>query len=207
MFQFFPREEKFFDMLERASSNLLQGGKALKDLLENFTDVEFKVKSIKEIEHEGDIITHEIFDKLNRAFITPIDREDIHKITSEVDDILDYILATADRLLLYKVKAPTAEAKKMTDVLLTAIEIVGKAIASLKDLKRPRRTLDYCVEINRLENEGDTLHKTVVADLFSNGRDAVEIIKWLDIYEHLETAIDKCEDVADAIESIVVKNA
>ena len=109
--------------------------------------------------------------------------------------------------MLYKIKKPTPETFKLTEILLTAIEEVGKAIGSLKDLKRPRRILDYCVEINRLENEGDILHKSAVADLFSNGENAVDIIKWRDIYDHLETAIDKCEDVADTVEGIVVKNA
>jgi len=207
MFQFFPREEKFFDMFERAVSNVLNGALAFKNLLQEFKNIDEKVKSIKEIEHEGDIITHEIFDKLNRTFITPIDREDIHRITSRLDDVLDYIMATADRLLLYKIKAPTPETLKLADILIIAIEQLGKAISSLKDLKRTRRILDYCVEINRLENEGDTLHKSVIAELFSDGKDAVEIIKWQDIYDHLETAIDKCEDVADTIEGIVVKNA
>jgi hypothetical protein len=207
VFSFFPRDEKFFDMFERASSNLYEAGKAFKNLLEDFTDVEHKVKHIKDIEHEGDIITHEIFDKLNRTFITPIDREDIHRITSEVDDVLDFILATADRLQLYKIKKPTPEAMKLTEVLISSIEIVGKAVYSLKDLKRPRRTLDYCVELNRLENEGDMLHKSAIAELFSDGKDAVEIIKWNDIYDHLESAIDMCEDIADTVEGIVVKNA
>lgn len=207
MFQFFPKEEKFFEMLEQDAANLLEGGKAFKDLMDNFTDVGMKVKRIKEIEHEGDIITHEMFDKLNRTFITPIDREDIHKITSELDDVLDYILGTADRMLLYKVDQPTPEARKMADILLTSIEVIGKAVSSLKDLKRPRRTLDYCVEINRLENEGDTIHKSVIAALFSDNKNAIEIIKWLELYANIETAIDKCEDVADTMESIVVKNA
>ena len=207
MFQFFPKEEKFFDMLERASVNLYKGGKAFKDLLENFTDIEFKIKNIKEIEHEGDIITHEIFDKLNRTFITPIDREDIHQITSEVDDVMDFILATADRFLLYKIKKPTELVMRLTDVLLISIEEMGKAVGSLKDLKRPRRILDYCVEINRLENEGDMIHKSAIGELFSDGKDAIEIIKWRDIYDHLESAIDMCEDVADTVEGIVVKNA
>lgn len=207
MFQIFPKEEKFFEMLERASANLLNGGIAFKDLLENYTDVELKVKKIKEIEHEGDIITHEIFDKLNRTFITPIDREDIHQITSELDDVLDFILATADRFVLYKIKKPTPETIKLTEVLISAIEVLGKAVYSLKDRKHSRRTLDYCVEANRLENDGDMIHKSAIAELFSDGKDAVEIIKWRDIYEHLESAIDKCEDVADTVEGIVVKNA
>ena len=207
MFSFFPKDEKFFDMFERASSNLIRAGNAFKDLLDDFTNIEHKVKNIKDIEHEGDIITHEIFDKLNRTFITPIDREDIHQINSEVDDVLDFILATADRLLLYKIKKPTPETLKLTDVLISAIEILGKAVNSLKDRKHSRRTLDYCVEINRLENEGDMLHKSAIAELFSDGKDAVEIIKWNDIYDHLESAIDKCEDVADTVEGIVVKNA
>lgn len=207
MFQFFPKDEKFFDLLERASANLSKGAKAFRNMLQDYTDIEHKVRHIKDLEHEGDIITHEIFDKLNRTFITPIDREDIHKITSEIDDVLDYVLGTADRMLLYKVKVPTPQATKMVDILITAIEEMGKAIHSLKDLKRSRRTLDYCIEINRLENEGDSIHRSVIADLFSDGKDPVEIIKWRDIYNHLENAIDKCEDVADAIESIVVKNA
>jgi len=207
VFSFFPRDEKFFDMFERASLNLHNAGEAFKNLLEDFTDVEHKVKNIKDIEHEGDIITHEIFDKLNRTFITPIDREDIHRITSEMDDVLDFILATADRFQLYKIKKPTPEVIKLTEVLLSSIEIVGKAVYSLKELKRSRRTLDYCVEINRLENEGDLLHKAAIAELFADGKDAVEIIKWRDIYDHLESAIDKCEDIADTVEGIVVKNA
>jgi hypothetical protein len=207
VFSFFPRDEKFFDMFERASLNLHNAGEAFKNLLEDFTDVEHKVKNIKDIEHEGDIITHEIFDKLNRTFITPIDREDIHQITSEMDDVLDFILATADRFQLYKIKKPTPETMKLTEVLLSSIEIVGKAVYSLKDLKRTRRTLDYCVELNRLENEGDMVHKAAIGELFVDGKDAVEIIKWRDIYDHLESAIDKCEDLADTIEGIVVKNA
>jgi predicted phosphate transport protein (TIGR00153 family) len=207
MFQFFPKEEKFFEMLERAAANLHKGAKAFKHLLQDFTDIEEKVKHIKDIEHEGDIITHEIMDKLNRTFITPIDREDIHRMTSEIDDVLDLILGTADRMSLYKIKSPTPETIKMADILITGIEEMGKAIRCLKDLKHSRRTLDYCIEINRLENDGDMIHKAVIADLFSDGKDAVEIIKWRDIYNHLESAIDKCEDVADAIESIVVKNA
>ena len=207
MFSLFPKDEKFFDMFERASSNLSKGGMAFKDLLDDFTNVEHKVKNIKDIEHEGDIITHEIFDKLNRTFITPIDREDIHQITSELDDILDYILATADRLQLYNIKKPTPLTLKLADVLISAIEVLGKAVNSLKDLKRSRRTMDYCVEVNRLENEGDMLHKSAIGELFSDGKDAVEIIKWRDIYDHLESAIDMCEDVADTVEGIVVKNA
>ena len=207
MFSLFPKDEKFFEMFERASSNLSKGGMAFKDLLDDFTNVEHKVKNIKDIEHEGDIITHEIFDKLNRTFITPIDREDIPQITSELDDILDYILATADRLQLYNIKKPTPLTLKLTDVLISAIEVLGKAVNSLKDQKRSRRTMDYCVEVNRLENEGDLLHKSAIGELFSDGKDAVEIIKWRDIYDHLESAIDMCEDVADTVEGIVVKNA
>lgn len=207
MFSFFPRDEKFFDMFERASSNLYEGSKAFKHLLDNFDDIENKVKHIKDIEHEGDIITHEIFDKLNRTFITPIDREDIHQITSELDDILDFILATADRLQLYKIKKPTPESIKLTEVLVSSVEILGKAVYSLKDRKHSRRTLDYCVEVNRLENEGDMIHKGAIAELFSDHKEAVEIIKWRDIYDHLESAIDMCEDVADTVEGIVVKNA
>jgi uncharacterized protein len=207
MFNFFPKDEKFFDMFERASINLNKAGQAFKDLLNDYTNIEAKIKNIKDIEHEGDILTHEIFDKLNRTFITPIDREDIHQMTSEVDDVLDYILATADRFQLYKIKKPTPETLKLTEVLISAIEILGKAVNSLKDPKRSRRTLDYCVEINRLENEGDLVHKAAIAELFSDGKDAVEIIKWNDIYDHLESAIDMCEDVADTVEGIVVKNA
>jgi len=207
MFNFFPRDEKFFDMFERASDNLNKAGQAFKDLLNDYTNTENKIKNIKDLEHEGDILTHEIFDKLNRTFITPIDREDIHQLTSEVDDVLDYILATADRLQLYKIKKPTPETLKLAEVLVAAIEILGKAVNSLKDAKRSRRTLDYCVEINRLENEGDLFHKAAIAELFSDGKDAVEIIKWNDIYDHLESAIDMCEDVADTVEGIVVKNA
>ncbi len=207
MFQFFPKEEKFFEMLENAAANLHKGAKAFKHMLQDYTDIENKVKHIKDIEHEGDIITHEIVDKLNRTFITPIDREDIHRMTSEIDDVLDFILGVADRMMLYRVKSPTPQSLRMVEVLIASIEQMEKAISSLKNIKNSRRILDYCIEINRLENEGDSIHRSVMADLFSDGKDPVEIIKWRDIYDYLENAIDKCEDVADAIESIVVKNA
>lgn len=202
-----PREEKFFDMLAKISENVILGAKALEDLLNNYENIEEKAKKILDIEHEGDILVHEIIETLNRTFITPIDREDIHSLTSQMDDVLDYIEATADRFLLYKINKPTPDVLRMTKIVVEAIREVNKAIMELKDLKRPRRILDRCIEVNRLENEGDKISREIFAKLFESTNNTIDVIKWKEIYEHLEMATDKCEDVANTIESVVVKYA
>jgi len=207
MFSIIPKEEKFFDIFEEAADNVQKGACAFRDLVANWSLTSEKIKLIRDLEHEGDRMTHEVIDKLNRTFITPLDREDIHALTTELDDVIDIIQSTMDRMLLFRITATTPALLKMVDVLVQSTEAIGKAIKSLRDLKHTRRTLDFCIEINRLENEGDACLKTALEELFADPKDVLEVIKWKEIYEATEFATDKCEDVANVIEGIIVKNA
>jgi len=206
-FTLIPREEKFFDILEEAAENVQKGTVAFLDLVSHWSPTSDKIKYIRDLEHEGDRMTHEIIDRLNRTFITPIDREDIHTLATEIDDVIDIIQSTMDRMQLYRIDKCSPILVQMVEVLTRASEAIVKAVKSLRDLKHSRRTLDFCIEINRLENEGDAILKTALGDLFSDHKDVLEIIKWKEIYEAAEYATDKCEDIANVIEGIVVKNA
>lgn len=205
----FPTELKFFDQFELSAQNLLKGAKAFLNLMENFQlqTLSEKIETIRIIEHEGDIITHETIEKLNTTFLTPIDREDIHALISKLDDVLDFIESSAVRMQMFKVNSPTEQSIKLTVVLLKAVEQVVEAISRLRNIKKPDFILHHCIEINRLENEGDIIQRDAIADLFECCVNPIEVIKWKEIYENIETAIDKCEDVANVIEGIVLKNA
>ncbi len=205
-FSFIPREEKFFDMFERAAKNVEVAARLFRNLAEDWNLKDPKIQQIRELEHEGDIVTHEIMDKLNRTFITPIDREDIHALTGKLDDIIDLIQAITDRMFLYNINKTDKELTELARILETSVEEVNKAITGLRDFGRSRRILDYCIEINRLENEGDHVLKNAIAKLFKESGEPLEVMKWKEIYEVTETAIDKCEDVANIIEGIVVKH-
>ncbi|HXF48378.1 MAG TPA: DUF47 family protein [Verrucomicrobiae bacterium] len=201
------KEEAFFDMFERATKNLSASVDVFLEMIKDFSKLEKGVQKLDELEHEGDIITHEIMDRLNRTFITPIDRDDIHAIAAGIDDVLDLTEEVADRIFLYKLEKPTQNLVQMAQILHQSVMEVAKAITSLRDLKRPRRILDYAIEINRLENEADMLLKMTMVELFERAPSPLEVIKWKEVYESLEKAIDKCEDMAVVIESVVVKNA
>lgn len=205
----FPKELKFFDQFEMSAKNLLKGAKEFLSLMENFQlqTLSEKVETLRIIEHEGDIITHETIEKLNTTFLTPIDREDIHALISKLDDVLDFIESSAVRMLIFKVNGPTEQSVKLTVILYKAVEQVVEAITRLRNIKKTDSILHHCIEINRLENEGDIIQRTAIGDLFECCTNPVEIIKWKEIYENIETAIDKCEDVANVIEGIVLKNA
>lgn len=205
----FPKEIKFFEQFESSSRNLLKGAKEFLDLIEKFEvqTLSSKVDIIKMIEHEGDVITHETIEKLNTTFLTPIDREDIHSLICKLDDVLDFIESSAVRLYIFKVKSIREDSIKLARVLYKAVEEVVEAISRLRSIKKREAILQHCIEINRLENEGDALQRNAIGDLFECCVDPIEIIKWKEIYENIETAIDKCEDVANVIEGIVLKNA
>jgi len=194
-------------MFERSSKNVLEGARLLSDLIINYIDVEGKSKRIKEIEHEGDKITHETVKKLNHTFITPIDREDIYALISKMDDVLDFIEAVSSRMFLYKVKSPTKEIHDLMEILIKSVEEIDKAVHELRNIKKPEAILNYCIEINTLENKSDVILRDAVAKLFENSTNPIEVIKWKEIYENLETAVDRCEDVANVIEGVVLKNA
>ena len=205
--RFIPRNEQFFDLFETAAANILQGAHYLREMVDHYERAEELGKLILETEHEGDITTHEIMERLNTTFVTPIDAEDIRDLASTLDDILDYIEATADRMILYDVGKPARYMAELVGILEQSASEIVKVVAGLRDLKRPRRLLDQCIEINRLENDGDRLSRRALAELFRGNGNAMDAIKWKEIYEHVEMAIDKCEDIANIIESVVVKYA
>ena len=206
-FSLIPKDEKFFDILEEASDNVEKGAGVFLELVSDWSLTSPKIQQIRELEHEGDRMTHEVIDRLNRTFITPIDREDIHALATELDDVIDIIQATMDRMQLFRIDKTSPILIQMSEVLVKATHAIGKAIISLRDLKHSRRTLDFCIEINRLENEGDAILKVGLGELFATPRDVLEIVKWKEVYEAAEYATDKCEDIANIIEGIVVKNA
>lgn len=203
-----PRQDSFFDFFDKQVETVHKGAKALQDMLTDFTDVEDKAFRIKAAEHDGDEIVHNMMRKLNTTFVTPLDREDIHALTSALDDILDFIEAAADRMVLYEIDEPTEAAIKLAQVLAEATAITQDAVIALRDMKRNSAKIrEACVAINRLENRGDQVNRAAMAKLFQMHDKPMEALKWREIYHNMETAIDKCEDVADILESTVLKNA
>jgi predicted phosphate transport protein (TIGR00153 family) len=202
----FPKEIDFFEIFDRASLNLTKAATLLVALMENFDNLEVRAKEIYEVEQEGDILTHEIMKKLNKTFLTPIDREDIYALASRLDDVLDLIWGAVDRLTIFKVTESTPAAVTISKDLLATTEVMHKAIHKLKE-KNYSHVQEYCIEINRLENRIDRDFRDAIARLFEEVKDPILIIKWKEIYEHLENSSDKCEDVANIIEAIVLKHA
>lgn len=202
----FPREIDFFEIFDRAALNVTKAATLLVALMENFDNLEARTKEIYEVEQEGDILTHEIMKKLNKTFITPIDREDVYALASSLDDVLDLIWGAVDRLSVFKIRESTNEAVKMSKDILATTEAMHKAIHKLKE-KNYNHVQDYCIEINRLENMVDRDFRDALGKLFEEVKDPILIIKWKEIYEHLENASDKCEDVANVLEAIVLKYA
>ena len=203
---FFPKEHKFFDLFRRDAANLRTGALALQELVDDFEDVEKKYERIKEIEHEGDNITHEIFTKLRETFITPLEREDIHGLASGLDDVLDCIEGVASRMCYFKLDRPTPEARKLVGIISQAVEQIFEAIDSLETLGHCHA---FCKQINILEYQADVICREAIADLFVKAETPAEIkdlIKLKEIYTRLEVAADRCEDVANVIESIIVKS-
>lgn len=201
-----PQDKHFFNMLENESNNVLDGSKALFEMITNYENVSVKQQKIKDIEHQGDDFVHEIFEELNKTFITPIDHEDISALASAFDDVLDYIEGTATRFVLYEIKKPEENMIKLAEVLLKQTTELNLAICGLRNIKKQKDIEKRCIEVNRLENSADDIYKASVASLFKQ-KDAIEIMKLKEIYERLEFATDKCEDAANVISDIVVKNS
>ena len=205
-FTLIPREEKFFDLFEVQAERTCVVAKEFKELVSNWDPKSPLVDKIRDLEHEADITTHEIIDKLNRTFITPLDREDIHKLATELDDVIDLAQGATSRLQLYGIEKMKDELIQLADILVQSTHTLKKAILGLHDMKKTSRILEYCIEINRLENMGDQIHENAMVKLFSGDPDPLKVIKWKEIYQIAETAVDKCEDVANIIEGIVVKH-
>ena len=202
-----PRQEGFFDLFEKQAKLVDAGANALEEMLNNFVDVEDKAFKMKALEHDGDEVAHEIMRKLNTTFVTPLDREDIHSLVSALDDILDFIEGAADRMVLYEVDAPTESAIKLSRILAEATKFVVEAVTMLRDGKKGVAIRQVGIEINKLENQGDKINRAAMAKLFQMHDKPIEALKWREVYYNIETAIDKCEDVADTLESITLKNA
>lgn len=202
-----PREEKFFELFVQQAENVLEGARQLKDLLEDYSNVDQKRMLIEKTESHGDEIAHTIIEKLNTTFITPMDREDIHALSSALDDILDLIQATAQRLQLYRVGEIRPDAIELAGIILRAAEETDALIRDLDKMKKPKAMKERWIEVNRLENVGDSISRRAIASLFENETDPIEVIKWKELYEHLETAIDKCEDAVNIVEAVCLKNA
>jgi len=198
-----PQEREYFRLFSDFAANLDEAAQMLKQLLEEYTDVKGKARRILEFEHVGDKIVHDIIQRLNRTFVTPLEREDIYDLATTLDEILDNIEEIADMLLLYKIERPVDRAREQAEVLAQAtIELR----AAIDGLEKRKGLSEHWIEVHRLENDGDRLYRDAVAELFDNDMKCTDIIKWKDIYATLELAIDECEHVANIIESIVLKN-
>jgi predicted phosphate transport protein (TIGR00153 family) len=205
MFNFLPKEVRFYDYFEQQSDNILKAAALLNDLARDFSDARAKTHLIKEVELAGDLITHEIVRKLNTTFITPLDREDIHALATRLDDVLDYIEAAAERLVVYRIKEPTSACRAFAEIIVKTAEAMDRAIRCLRNMDPGFH--EHAVEVNRLENTADNLLRDSLAALFDEAGDPIEVIKWKEIYETMEIVTDRCEDVANVIEGIILKMA
>lgn len=201
---FIPREEKFFDMFVDDAANVLAAARVLEEFFASYDQRERLASELREAEHRGDVISHEIGNKLEQTFVTPFDREDVHHLISRLDDILDFIEEVADTCILYKIDRPTDTAREQAAIIVAQCEQLLRALEKFRTFND---IAQHWIEVHRLENEGDRIGRRAVADLFANGEAPLEVIKWKDVYGLLEEAIDACEDAANVIERIVVKNA
>ena len=206
-FPFIPREQKFFDLFEKSARNMVKAAQELKGMVDTWEDISKSVDEIDGLEHEGDTITHEIMAQLNRTFVTPFDREDITMLAHTLDDVTDFIHAAADAMLLYKIDHPTQRAKELADIIVQAVVEVEKAMPQLRHRAELKKVLPRCVEINRLENVADDVFHSAQAELFDDTTDMAQVIKWREIYEYMESATDRCEDVSNVLEGVALKYA
>ena len=206
-FPFIPREQKFFDLFEKSAHNMVKTAQVLKGMVDTWENVKKSVDEIADLEHEGDTIIHQIMAQLNRTFVTPFDREDIAMLAHSLDDVTDFIFAAATRMLIYKIDHSTPRAKELADIIVQAALEVERAIPQLRHRTELKKMLPRCVEINRLENVADEVFRSAQAELFDSTTDMAQVIKWREIYEHMETATDRCEDVSNVLEGVALKYA
>jgi uncharacterized protein len=204
---FLPREGRFFVLFKQSAQNAAEVAVLLQELLYNWNDVDQKVQSIITLEHKGDGVAHEIIALVHRTFVTPFDREDIALLAHSLDDIVDFIEASADAMNLYKIDCPTQRAKELADIIVQCTKEVQLAVFELSQKVNLKQILARSVEINRLENAADKVYREALAELFRDSKDIPYIIKWREIYEYMETATDRCEDVANVLEGVALKYA
>ena len=204
MWGFMPSETGFFDLFKQASENVVEAGQCLKNLMNNFENAEEQIQHIKDLEHKGDGFTHDLVLKLNKTFITPLDREDIHALASALDDILDEIDAVAELFMVFKINQPTPTACKLADILHEASQEVGTGIGRL--LEKNWDIKDCTIRVNSLENEADKVSRDAISLLFEDEPDPKMVMKWKEIYENFEMGTDSCEDAVNVLERIALKN-
>ena len=202
----FPKKIDFFEMFDRAINNVVNAADHLVDMFKFPEDFEKKAKAMHELEQEGDILTHDIMKELNKTFLTPIDREDIHALASRIDDVLDLMWGAVDRMTVYKLDKPTPEALAIAEDLQMTAGILRKVVHELRT-KNYAHVQEHCIEINRIENRIDRLYRDALGKLLNGPNDPIVVIKWKDIYQLLEDASDRAEDIANILEGIVLKNA
>jgi predicted phosphate transport protein (TIGR00153 family) len=202
-----PHDASFFAHFEHQGKKTVEGCRAFLDMVEQPGNLEARAERVKQIEHECDEITHAVVEALHKTFITPIDRNDIYTLITKMDDIMDFVEAAADRLALYQIPTMTKEVADLARCLVESAEHVLSAVSGIRDLGKPNGILQHCIEINRLENVADGILRGALARLFREEKDPIAVIKWKEIYETLESATDRCEDVANIIEGVVLENS
>ena len=207
MFSIFPRSDTFFDRFAKAADNAHQCALALQEFLERYDDLDTRMRRIKELEHVGDELTHEVIEQLNQSFITPIDREDIHELVCRIDDVLDRIDTAVDRMCLFRIEKPMEEARQLARVLARQTDLIREMVPLMQQRGAADEVRRRVREVHRLESEADTIERQALVHLFEHNPDPIQVIKWKNVIEVLESATDKCEDVANVIEGIVLKNA
>ena len=204
---FLPKTEDFITLFEKSSANIVEAVCLFREVAGNLATMESGIEKLKDLEHQGDRITHETLDKLNTTFITPFDREDIHVLATRLDDIIDATDNAGQRLIVYRITKVPPKFLELADLLVESAKEVQKAVLALPDRKKLTSAITSCVEINRLENEADVVHREALAELFDNAHDAIEVVKLKDLFSFLEEATDRCEDVANVIETIIIKGS
>ena len=205
--RFLPKETSFFDFFEQHAALTVEGTKEFLSLVSTGANIEAKAKRISDIEHETDVITNRCVEALHKVFITPFDRDNIHRLITRMDDVMDYVEAASERIALYELTVMTADVRDLADCLHRAAQQVELATKGLRNLKDPQSILKQCIDINRLENESDQILRRAVARLFKEEKDPIVVIKWKEIYENLESAADRCEDVANIIEGVILEHS
>jgi predicted phosphate transport protein (TIGR00153 family) len=202
-----PHDASFFAQFEQQGKKTVEGCRAFLEMVEQPGNMERRAERVKQIEHECDEITHAVVESLHKTFITPIDRNDIYRLITKMDDIMDFVEAAADRVALYEIPTMTKEVADLARCLVESADHVLSAVSGIRDLGKPNGILQHCIEINRLENVADGILRGALARLFREEKDPIAVIKWKEIYETLETATDRCEDVANIIEGVVLENS
>ena len=206
-FSLMPRGKIFFELYQESAENMVETAEFMKNMVDNWENTEHNVEQIEEYEHKGDKITHRIIELLHRTFVTPFDQEDMALLAHSLDDIVDLIHAAAVAMHIYKIDTPKEGAKELADIIVTATKEVEVALQQLRHHPNLKQVLEHCIEINRLENAADKVFRSAMAGLFENCDNTADIIKWREILEHMESATDRCEDVANVLEGVALKHA